>query len=79
MKCFEMTREIYNNCSGNRMRDVFFTEVSAESVEKAFDNAFKDESADKSASIEREDLPDGAVIFNVEVCGLRERYTFTEV
>ena len=71
MKEYEVVHEIFNQCSGNQMRDVFIEEAQIADV--------KSRHKEGSASFEREDLADGTVMFHVNVAGLLQRYTFTEL
>jgi hypothetical protein len=75
MKEYEMIREIFNNCSGNQMRDVHIDTIETDDVEE-YVRAFLD---DPKAVVERRDEPDGAIIFDIEVSGLRQRFGFSEV
>ena len=39
----------------------------------------KSRHTEKSASFEREDLADGTIVYHVDISGLLQRYTFTEL
>ncbi|MDR1796899.1 MAG: hypothetical protein LBR44_05555 [Clostridiales Family XIII bacterium] len=73
-KEYEMIREIFNNCSGNQMRDVDIRTVETDDVEE-FVRIYLD---DPEAVVERQVSRDGAVVFEVEKAGLRQRFSFTE-
>ena len=73
---YELVWEIFNECANNQMRDVFFKDVTTDDPEKEVRKCLKDS---VNASIEREDLSDGSIVFHVNDCGLLERYTFTPV
>ncbi len=75
MKEYEVVHEIFNQCSGNQMRDVFIEEAQIADLEEYVKSRHKE----GSASFEREDLADGTVMFHVNVAGLLQRYTFTEL
>lgn len=75
MREYEVVHEIFNQCSGNQMRDVFIEETEIADLEEYVKSRHKEE----SASFEREDLADGTVMFHVNVAGLLQRYTFTEL
>jgi hypothetical protein len=75
MKKYEMIREIFNSCSGNQMRDVHISVVETDDVED-YVRVFLD---DPRASVERSVDPGGAVIFDIEVSGLRQRIGFSEI
>ena len=70
---YEMIREIYNKCSGNQMRDVFVSNPETDDPEEYVRDMLKD----KEVSLEREDLPDGTVIIDADVSGLKQRFTFS--
>ena len=63
---YELIREIFNNCSGNQMRDVFVDDVTTDDP-RAWLDAFLGE---KNAQIDEFKQPDGTVIFNVDIAGL---------
>ncbi len=71
MAQYELCCEIFNSCSNNQMRDVDFREV-----EVADTDAFIRDTEPR-ALVEREDLPNGTVIYNTNTAGLRKRYSFT--
>lgn len=75
MKEYEVVHEIFNQCSGNQMRDVFIEEARIADLDEYVKSRHKEE----SASFEREDLADGTVMIHVNVAGLLQRYTFTEL
>jgi len=57
------------------MRDVFFDEIEIEDPEAFVQNKFKD----KCLTYEKEVLADGTQVFHINVSGIRQRYTFTEI
>lgn len=73
MKRYEVIWEIFNQCSGNQMRDVFFEEVEtddpAQYVARRFENYNITEETPKGSD-ER--------VFSIEKEGLLQRMTFTE-
>jgi hypothetical protein len=71
---YEMIREIFNNCSGNQMRDVDIRTVETDDV-RAFVRIYLD---DPEAVVEETAAPDGTIVFDVEKAGLRQRFSFTE-
>lgn len=75
MKEYEVVREIFNSCSNNQMRDVFFEEVMIEDLEAYIRGKHKD----RDLKMEREDLEDGTVLYHVNTSGILQRYTFTEI
>ena len=74
MKKYEVIREIFNNCSGNQMRDVFFSEVSIDSTDE-FVKQFCEGSV---IELERTDNPDGTIIYDLVTDGMRQRISFCE-
>ena len=70
---YEMIREIYNKCSGNQMRDVFVSNPETDDPEEYVRDMLKG----KEVTLEREDLPDGTVIIDADVSGLKQRFTFS--
>ena len=71
MRTYELCCEIFNQCSNNQMRDVDFREVSVEDT----DAYVRD--LEPRASIEKEELSDGTVIYHTDTAGLIKRYSFT--
>ncbi len=75
MKEYEVVHEIFNECSGNQMRDVFMEEVMIEDLEAYIKNKHKD----KGILLEKSELPDGTIIYDVNTAGILQRYSFTEI
>ncbi len=73
MCTYELCCEIFNQCSNNQMRDVDFREVSVEDT----DAYVRD--LEPRASIEKEELSDGTVIYHTDTAGLLKRYSFTPI
>lgn len=71
MANYELCCEIFNSCSNNQMRDVDFQEV-----EVADTDAFI-RTTEPRATVEKEVLSGGTVIYNTNTAGLRKRYSFT--
>ncbi|MEG0912171.1 MAG: hypothetical protein RSB78_03145 [Oscillospiraceae bacterium] len=71
---YEMIREIFNKCSGNQMRDVFFDEVETDDPV----GYVRESCEDRSAKIECTE-ENGDVIVTVEAPGLKQRFSFTEI
>lgn len=74
MKTYEMIREIFNECSGNQMRDVFFSEVSTDNL----DELVKQFCEGSIVEMERTDKADGAIIYDIVTDGMRQRIGFCE-
>ena len=73
MTTYERIREIFNSCSNNQMRDVFFDEVTVAQPE----DAVRPYLTGSDVTCERDERPDGTVIFDIEASGLRQRVTLT--
>ena len=73
MKSYEIVREIFNQCSNNQMRDVTIEEKAVEDPAAYV----RDFCQGKEFTLDRDDRPDGTVIFNLEIAGLRQRFSFT--
>lgn len=70
---YELCCEIFNQCSNNQMRDVDFREVAVEDTDAYV------RSMEPRASVEKEILENGTVIYNTNTAGLRKRYSFTPI
>ncbi len=75
MKEYEIVHEIFNQCSGNQMRDVFVEERELEDPEAYV----RGRHGDKELKLEKDVLPDGTVIIDLDLSGARQRYSFTEI
>jgi len=73
MREYEMIREIFNQCSGNQMRDVFFSEVETDDPE-ALARSYAE---GKIVEFYRTDRPDGAIVFDFVTDGLHQRITLS--
>ena len=74
MKQYEMIREIFNECSGNQMRDVFFSEVSTDDT----DELVKSFCTGTVVELNRTDKADGSVVYDIVTDGMRQRISLTE-
>ena len=70
---YEMIREIFNQCSGNQMRDVFVSSVETDDPEAYVRSLL----AGKEIHLEKTENADGSVIIDVEINGLRQRFGFS--
>ena len=77
MKENEVVHEIFNLCSGNQMRDVFVEEI--EIPEGAFEDYIRNRHKEKDIVLEREDLPNGDIIYVVMTAEIKQRYSFSEI
>lgn len=71
---YEMIREIFNKCSGNQMRDVFVSMVETDDPEGYVRKMLKG----REVAIDKDVLKDGTIVFDVDVAGLKQRFSFTE-
>ncbi len=74
---YEVIREIFNQCSGNQMRDVFVDEVDLD--EAGIDKYMNQYRIGAEVEEEREVTPKGDIIYNIVADGLRQRVGFTKV
>jgi hypothetical protein len=76
-KTYEMTREIFNKCSGNQMRDIFIEEIEADEygLEKIIGEYIEGDDATYDKTVTQ----DGDIVVNVVNNGLRQRLTFCEL
>ena len=73
---YEVVHEIFNLCSGNQMRDVFIEEI--EIPEGAFEEYIRSRHKEKEITLEREELPNGSVVYVVMTAEIKQRYSFTK-
>lgn len=71
---YEVIREIFNKCSGNQMRDVFVSTVDTDNPEGYVRDLLKG----KEVVIDKAVLQDGTIEFDVDIAGLKQRFSFTE-
>lgn len=76
MKEYELVHEIFNQCSGNQMRDVDIKEVQTDDPRAYVENFLR---SHKVVEITEDALTPGTVIFDVTADGLNERFSFTEI
>ncbi|MDR2659009.1 MAG: hypothetical protein LBC27_03345 [Spirochaetaceae bacterium] len=70
---YEMIREIFNQCSGNQMRDVFVSEIETDNL----DAYVKQYLVGKEISCEKSQNEDGAVVYDIITDDLKQRLTFS--
>lgn len=71
---YEFIREIFNQCSGNQMRDVDVQELEIDDVD-AFMDRYR---TGKVTQEERFVQEDGTIVYELTVDGLRQRFSFTK-
>lgn len=76
MKEYEVVHEILNECARNQMRDIFIEEV--EIPEGDFEAYIRGKHKDKEIVMQREEMPDGNVRYQVQTSGIEHVYSFTE-
>ena len=76
MKTYELVTEIFNQCSGNQMRDVDIKEISTDDTAAYVKNILK---SHKTVEITEDILEGGDRIYDVIADGLHERFSFTEI
>jgi hypothetical protein len=76
-KRYELTREIFNRCSGNQMRDIFIDEIELDDdgVEKMISGYV----TGADATCERFVTSKGDLIVDINTNGLRQKLTFAEI
>ena len=74
-KRYEMIREIFNKCSGNQMRDVFFQEIETEDPDGFVAAMYKG----CGVTPDETGGADGTRVYEIEADGLRQRVSLTEV
>ena len=76
MKEYEAVWEIFNLCSGNQMRDVFFEEIAVENLDQYIEEKFQGE---EHFVYEKSALEDGSIVYDIMTSKIKQRYTFTEI
>lgn len=76
VKQYEMTREMFNKCAGDKRPEVFFDEVEAD--ENGLQELIRQYLTGKDVSFEKTESPD-ATVFEITSDGQRQRITFSEI
>ena len=76
MKTYELVTEIFNQCSGNQMRDVDIREITTDDTKAYVENILR---SHKTVELTEDILSDGSRIYDVIADGLHERFSFTEI
>ena len=71
---YELIREIFNQCSGNQMRDVFVSELETDDPE----GYLRELLVGTNIVMDQYQTESGALVFDVIVDGLHQRFSFTE-
>ena len=71
---YELIREIFNNCSRNQMRDVFVSEVETDDP----DAVVREYLIGSDITVDKHRAAGGALIYDVVIDGLRQRFSLTE-
>ena len=75
MKEYEFITEIFNNCSGNQMRDVEILEIETDDIVKYLRAYLKNDDVE----LVRSEPEKGVTVFDIDIEGLKQRFTFTEL
>jgi predicted RNA-binding protein len=75
LKRYEMIREIFNNCSGNQMRDVDVQEIETDDVDSYLARLYQGEHFTSARSVDDK----GVVVFDIDASGMTQRVSFTEI
>jgi predicted RNA-binding protein len=74
-KRYEVIREIFNNCSGNQMRDVDVREIETDDVDAYLAQLYRGEQFTSARSVSDQ----GVVVFDIDTSGMAQRVSFTEI
>ncbi|GMO43935.1 MAG: hypothetical protein Ta2B_24600 [Termitinemataceae bacterium] len=72
---YELIQEIFNKCPGNQMRDVFVSEIETGNT----DEYIKRYLIGSICSFEKSVNKSGSIIYDLDLDGLKERLSFTEI
>ena len=74
MAQYEFIREIFNQCSGNQMRDVYVEEIETDDTD-----AFMEQyTVGKTIEGEKDVRSDGTIVYDLIIDGLHQRFSFCE-
>lgn len=76
-QAYEFTREIFNSCSNNQMRDVFFEELELDNAD--IDALIQSHLVGSDTHCERYVDQSGILTAEIEVDGLRQKLTFCKI
>ena len=76
-RLYETVWEIFNKCSNNQMRDVFIDEIELE--EENLETFIRTKIRDRNMTLERTDLENGTVIYDIMASDIKQRYSFTPI
>ena len=71
---YELCCEIFNQCSNNQMRDVDVSDIEIDDIDAFMDRYRTGKQSDEVRMVE----PDGTIVYELTVDGLRQRFSFTE-
>ncbi|MDR1230603.1 MAG: hypothetical protein LBK61_04290 [Spirochaetaceae bacterium] len=72
---YEMIREIFNQCSGNQMRDVFIEEIETDNPDAAVQKYL----VGKEIVCTKTVNDNGRIVFDITTDGMRQRVSYTRV
>jgi hypothetical protein len=70
---YEMIREIFNQCSGNQMRDVFIEEIETDDPDAVIQKYLTGQEVVCNKTVNDK----GQIVFDVTTDGLQQRFSFT--
>ena len=72
---YEFIREIFNECSGNQMRDVFVEEIITTDTDEFIKKYLKG----TEIAVDKAVLADGSIIYDAVTDGMKQRLSFTPI
>lgn len=75
MKCYEVVREIENQCANNQMRDIFFDEIETDDPVAYVRSLLKDKTVEITVDYP---APDRVNVF-ANTSGMTQKFLFTEI
>lgn len=72
---YEFIREIFNECSGNQMRDVFVEEIITTDTDEFIKKYLKG----SEIAVDKAVLADGSIIYDAVTDGMKQRLSFTPI
>jgi hypothetical protein len=70
---YEMIREIFNQCSGNQMRDIFIEEIETDDPDMFVQKYLTGTEVDCTKTV----TDKGQIVFDVVTDGMRQQISFT--
>lgn len=73
---YEVVYEIFNECSNNQMRDIFFEELEF-SREEDMETFVRNKHNGRIGNIDKTILPQGGIQYDFVIGDVKQRYTFS--